>query len=617
MEIIYENLPESNDKINLIIESSLLNKNPEIIINNNHESIESKNEIIINKKIYKFSNIFTNFEKEKCQELIISEINIKNNINLLLYLNNNKEEENNHDKSNYNTEIRNNIQNLFNKENIEKLKIKNIIYNYYQINLETNKNENIIKDKIINKENNDNYSIEIPNDDENNINISFLKLNIEFSDLNISSFIKIFFIYNSLERIIPLFAVNQKENDLIILKEKVNNLLSLEKDIKEKINNLPMINADYIQNAQNYEKEVINYYDNFLKNLENLEKSEKSAKKVKNKNNINDTIKDAKNILKDITNEQFKQREKDIYQKYIETYSNITKTTTENNNENNNNTYNYEDLKIIINKFNNLNEELLEMLENDKTNNNNKKEEKNETDKNKEIEELKNRIKQLEKELEEKSKPPSEIKINKKDKDKNKKNNRSMSEAKMNNTGTGTGTNNINRLEEENRNLKMKIEELNGEISKLKINNDNLVKTNERLLKEKNNLKNDLIKEKNTNSASNNIKTELSSFHNKNKSNIKSKKFNKNKTSMEPLINGHSLLLLKKIQDENKELAKQLKDFNSKNFQLELSIKGINSGDNTSNMKSRTSNASKLSNFTNNTMNELKNIEKKYGISKK
>ena len=86
---------------------------------------------------------------------------------------------------------------------------------------------------------------------------------------------------------------------------------------------------------------------------------------------------------------------------------------------------------------------------------------------------------------------------------------------------------------------------------------------------------------------------------------------------MEPLINGHSLLLLKKIQDENKELAKQLKDFNSKNFQLELSIKGINSGDNTSNMKSRTSNASKLSNFTNNTMNELKNIEKKYGISKK
>ena len=46
MDIIYQNLPETNDKINLIIESSLLNKNPEIIINNNNESIEIKNQLI-------------------------------------------------------------------------------------------------------------------------------------------------------------------------------------------------------------------------------------------------------------------------------------------------------------------------------------------------------------------------------------------------------------------------------------------------------------------------------------------------------------------------------------------------------------------------------------------
>ena len=91
---------------------------------------------------------------------------------------------------------------------------------------------------------------------------------------------------------------------------------------------------------------------------------------------------------------------------------------------------------------------------------------------------------------------------------------------------------------------------------------------------------------------------------------------NKTKTSMEPLFNGNSLLLLKKIQDENKELAKQLKDFSSKNFQLELSIKGINSGDVNSNNKNRMSGTSMLSNFTNNTRNELKNIEKKYGLAK-
>ena len=102
----------------------------------------------------------------------------------------------------------------------------------------------------------------------------------------------------------------------------------------------------------------------------------------------------------------------------------------------------------------------------------------------------------------------------------------------------------------------------------------------------------------------------------------KPKKMNKMKTSMEPLFNGSSLILLKKIEDENKQLAKQLKDFNSKNFQLELSIKGINVGGvckigNSNSIKKRNSNTSKLSSFTNRTRNELKNIEKKYGLSKK
>ena len=85
---------------------------------------------------------------------------------------------------------------------------------------------------------------------------------------------------------------------------------------------------------------------------------------------------------------------------------------------------------------------------------------------------------------------------------------------------------------------------------------------------------------------------------------------------MEPLFNGNSLLLLKKIQDENKELAKQLKDFNSKNFQLELSIKGINSGETNNNIKNQMGGNSMLNNFTNNTRTQLKNIEKKYGLSK-
>ena len=436
MEIIYENLPETNDRINLIIESTILNKNQEILFNNNEENIENKNTIIINQKKYKFNSIFKDLEKEKYPEIITREINTKNNLTLLLILNNNKEENNyGNNNSNYNADIKNIITNLFNKENIEKFNIKNIIYNYYQINLTESKSENIIKDKIINNENN--YLIEIQ-DDENNTDISLLKIKIDYSDLNISSYIQILFIYNSFDKIIPLFSINQKEYDFILLKERLNNLLLLEKDIKEKINKLPEINTDYLENTRIYEKEVLNYYDNFIKNIE------KSAKSNKNKNNINDSIKEAKNLLNDLKKEQFKQREKDIYEKYIQIYSNINKT----NSDDASNSYNIEELKMIINKFNILNEELTEQLEKEKEEH--KKE--NTDNKNKQIEELKNKINQLEKELKDQKSKNAETK-NKSDKNK-----RSMSEAKLNpkkddkNISSSNNTNNVIRLEEENRN---------------------------------------------------------------------------------------------------------------------------------------------------------------------
>ena len=147
-------------------------------------------------------------------------------------------------------------------------------------------------------------------------------------------------------------------------------------------------------------------------------------------------------------------------------------------------------------------------------------------------------------------------------------------------------------------------------------------------MKEKNNLKNELLKSNNntnTNSAvggnnssiDNTLTNELLNTQTKSTNkNKKSKKMNKTKTNMGPLFSGQSLILLKKIQDENKELAKQLKDFNSKNFQLELSIKGINGGETGNTIQKKDSN-SMLSNFTNHTRNELKNIEKKYGLTKK
>ena len=91
----------------------------------------------------------------------------------------------------------------------------------------------------------------------------------------------------------------------------------------------------------------------------------------------------------------------------------------------------------------------------------------------------------------------------------------------------------------------------------------------------------------------------------------KNKTLNKTKTNTDILISGHSLLLLRKIQQENKELSKQLKDFSDKNSKLELSLKGMTVGD--INIKN---NSSLLNSFTKNIKGELKNIEKKYGLSK-
>ena len=627
MDIIYECLPEINDEVDLIIEPIIINNNKEnlpFIIDQNKEV---QKDIIINQNKYQFNNIYTNIEKETFLNLITNGINIKNNISLILLLNNNKEEENDN-SNNYNFGIRNIIKNFFNKDIIDKLNIKNMKYNYYIINLEINQNENIIKDKYINDESN--YTIDIPID-ENNINISLLRIEIEYSDLNISSFVQLLFIYNSFEKIIPLFALNKKENELQLLKEKINFLLIMEKDIKDKINNLPIINNEYLNNVRSYESEVINYYNNFInsfKNIDNKENKEKTGKNNKDKNNINESIKEAKNLLNSINNEQFRQREKDIYEKYIQVYSDINK-----NEEN----YNNQELKKVINTFNNINEELMEAIENINNNKNSGNDDKKKNER--EIEELKEKINQLEKELKEEKDKNSHSNNNDKDNEKKVKHrNSSASKVGMQKESkiSTIVNNNNSRLEEENRNLKKKIEELKEIISKLKSSNESLFKTNEKLIKEKNSLKTELLKEKNNNmnssgrgnnnisSLDNLLQNELfnspskqTNKSNYNTSNKKTKKMNKNKTSMEPLFNGNSLLLLKKIQDENRELARKLNDFNSKNFQLELSIKGINTGDINNNLKNSSSTNSMLSHFTNSTRDQLKNIEKKYGLSKK
>ena len=568
MEIILKNLPETNDEVYLIIEQSLLNHEGKIIYNNNEENKESRNEIILSQNKYKYNNIYINIEKDFFSNLISNQLNKKIDTTLLIALN---KDEISKEKNIY-TLIKDELNNLFNKDFFEKNNIKQVLYNFHKINLETNSIDNIITDKILNKDS-ESFNINIIDNNENNNDSSLLKIQFDYLDdmINVPSNINIYFLYNSFEKILPLFSINKKEKQILLLKEKISNLISFENDIKEKISKLSIMNNDFIQEANTYKDEVMNYYANLIKddNKENISKNSHSNKTV-----INDLIKEAKILKENINKEQFKNREKDIYQKYIRVYSN--------NNQIHNN-FDIRELKALINQFNNLNEEILEFLEKEKN-------PKESADKDNEISKLKQRIKQLEKDLKSKNNKIDETNNNHSSKD-SKNNQRSISAMKLN--------------------------------KKINVSNYNSNK-NELLTKEKEKL----LKEKNTSSSNSTIKNnniENNSLYNSpkkstNKNNIenstgskKIKSLNKTKTNKDYLFNGNSLLLLKKIQEENKELSRQLKDFNSKNFQLELSLKGINNGEIKNQGKN---NNSLLYNFTKNTRGELKNIEKKYGLTK-
>ena len=598
MEIILKNLPESNDEVYLLIEPSLLNQNEKIFYNINEINNEIRNEIILSQNKYKYNNIYTTIEKEFFSNLFSNQLNKKIDTNILILLN--KDE----DKSEKNifSSIKDELSNLFSKDFLDKNNLRQVLYNYYKISLDKNSIDNSIKDKIFNKDS-ETFNFELADDDINNTDLALLKMQFDYLDdiVNIPSFINIYFIYNTYEKILPLFSINKKDKEILLLKEKINNLLSFENDIKEKISKLPILNNDFIQEANVYKDEVMNYYGNLVK--EN-KKETKNKNNNSNKNALTDLIKESKNLIENINKEQFKNKEKTIYQKYIEVYSN--------NNQIFNN-FDIHELKKSINHFNNLNEEILDFLEKEK----NKKES---NDKDKEISKLKQRIKQLEKDLNSQNKKIEEKNTNIQSKN-SKSNQRSISAIKINNKININNYNSnepkIQKLEEENKKLKKNIEELKETISALKSKNNTLIKEKSKISKEKN------ITSSN-NSLKNNIKENPSIYNSPKKSinqNIdnssttskKVKSLNKTKTNKDFLFNGNSLLLLKKIQEENKELSKQLKDFNSKNFQLELSLKGINNGEIKNQGKN---NNSLLFNFTKNTRGELKNIEKKYGLTK-
>ena len=435
MEIILKNLPESNDEVYLLIEPSLLNQNEKIFYNINEINNEIRNEIILSQNKYKYNNIYTTIEKEFFSNLFSNQLNKKIDTNILILLN--KDE----DKSEKNifSSIKDELSNLFSKDFFDKNNLRQVLYNYYKISLDKNSIDNSIKDKIFNKDS-ETFNIELADDDINNTDLALLKMQFDYLDdiVNIPSFINIYFIYNTYEKILPLFSINKKDKEILLLKEKINNLLSFENDIKEKISKLPILNNDFIQEANVYKDEVMNYYGNLVK--EN-KKETKNKNNNSNKNALTDLIKESKNLIENINKEQFKNKEKTIYQKYIEVYSN--------NNQIFNN-FDIHELKKSINHFNNLNEEILDFLEKEK----NKKES---NDKDKEISKLKQRIKQLEKDLNSQNKKIEEKNTNIQSKN-SKSNQRSISAIKINNKININNYNSnepkIQKLEEENKKLK-------------------------------------------------------------------------------------------------------------------------------------------------------------------
>ena len=600
MEIILKNLPETNEEVFLIIEPSLLTKNNKIIYNIYDESNENFNEIIVSEKKYKYTKIYNNIDKSLFENLITNQINMKSNISLLILIDNRLNET----KNNAFSSFLDNLNNLIGKNFFDKNNIKQILYNFYKINLEANNFENILNNKIINKDSESFLLLDINSnkkDDITNQSVNLLKIRFDYLDniINISSSINIYFIKNSFEKILPLFSINKKEKEIIILKEKIDYLLLTEKEIKEKLGKINSINENVLQDINNYKNEIINYFENFVKKIDIERKENKNKNISSNKNNLNDLIKEAKFLLDIINKEQFKNREKEIYLKYIKIYSN--------NNQKNN--FDLQELKSSINKFNNLNEELLEFLEKEKIH---REREKKERNKEKEISKLKQKILKLEQELQS-------------EKNKNQQNNnnivntnalpkkinpkpRSLSNLKIDNTiNTNNNQINIYTLEKENKKLKEKISELKETISNLQSKNQSLLAANENLLKESNKAKDNVTLK--------DYKRGENSLYSSPIKNIKVKKdkiMNKTKTKYNISNNGNSLLLLKKIREENKELSKQLKDFNAKNLKLELSLKEINNTE----INSNKNHNSLLYYFTENKRGELKNIEKKFGLTK-
>ena len=318
----------NNNKSYLIIPNSLQNNPKDFKINLNNETI-----IFSNNSKYKFNDII-NDNYEQLKE--INQSHFKNHESLNLIILNEKE----------NLNFINYIFNLKNNET----NIKEIIFSLIQGNLITSKEKYIIKNQKFKLDNSSQLSLEkIDFDDFEFLLYDFI---IFFNDYEKEISYRIYCIYQNYEQVLNILSINQKEKELNTLVEKINLFLKFEDEIFNKLNQIPLIKEENLNDIENYKNECIEYYSEILNKIEKL-KDELSKGNSDLQTKFDLFLKEQskfKNLLKNKN-----EKEINIYKNLID-YYNLKEKNLNHTNED------YKDLKNIISKFNETNNEIITIL---------------------------------------------------------------------------------------------------------------------------------------------------------------------------------------------------------------------------------------------------------------
>ena len=527
MEVLFNNKNNIGNSI-LIIDKNFKEDNSKININYTENNLTINDNLCNN-----FQEILNSENNQKLEEILSNNIINQEDINII-YLVGDK-----------NIKKYSLVSLLINEKILNEKNINDIQFSFIEIDFEsTNVIRNIIKKQILNLN-----IFKIPESKIQNKSLDYFEFKITFNNSENISYIKYYIIYKNFDKILSILSDNKKDNDIKILIEKINIFIDFEKEYLKKLNLFPSIQNQMLINIENYKNECIEYYNTLIKQIEDM----------KNKIINNNDFKDCNTFLQklnDFINKygNIQSKEISVYQSLLEFYTTKEEIIINSN-------LNYEPLKDLLIQLNITNQEILNLLQKynlKKIINNENKNQKSEVEK---------RILNLENNnLKEKEK---EIRVLTGG---GKKNINSIKKGRSISTEKSKFENNDNCelsiANKEIKNLKLRINEL----LKIKNNFQNLKQENYRLKNENDKLLIEIEKIRKNNL---NIKSKESEDNKTLNSNSSKNSITRNKINVN-LINPESLLLLKKIQEENKEITKQLNDFKTKNNELKSEIKRLN-----------------------------------------